>query len=276
MVDIVSNPYVIKGIQSLVLALTVFVLVKVAIFATTRRGGRSSEASFAIKFIAIFLCAMVMVFIWLEGIAPILTALTIVAAALTIVSKELILNFLGSFVIFWRELFTIGDRVQVGESSGDVIDKGLFYFTLLEVGSSGSTGHSTGRLIKVPNSLALTLPVCNATRGAGYVWHEIRIAITRESNWEAAKSILLSAVETYYTQKGVDLNRIKKQFEKRRVFFNKLTPRVYVDVVSGGVEVTARYLCKSRMTRESRDYVVSTFLSEVKQAGVELADQQPS
>jgi small-conductance mechanosensitive channel len=263
-------------LQSLSLALVVLLLATVSIRIANKRDKRSSEAHFAIKYTAICFFGIALVFIWLEGIGPILTALTIVAAALTIVSKELILNFLGSFVIFWRELFAIGDRVQVGDHSGDVIDKGLLYFTLLEVGSAKSTGHSTGRLVKIPNALALTLPVINATRGAGYVWHEIKLSITRTSDWENAKSLLLSAVDRYYKQEKVDLERIKKVFEKKRVFFNKLTPRTYLDVTTNGIGVTVRYLCKSRMTRESQDFIVSTLLQEMGQAGIELAEEQSS
>lgn len=273
MKEILSNPYAIKGLQSLGLALVVFVLMQIAI-SIAIKGKRSTEAHFAIKYSALCFFGIALVFIWLEGFTPILTALTIVAAALTIVSKELILNFMGSFVIFWRELFSIGDRVQLGESSGDVIDKGILYFTLLEVGRADSTGHSTGRLIKIPNALALTLPIINATRGAGYVWHETKIVITRDSDWDNAKKILLAAIEEYYSTERIDLPRIKKDFERKRIVFNKISPRAYLDVTTGGIEITIRYLCKSRMTRESHDYIISYFLNEIKQVNIELADEQ--
>lgn len=270
--EILSNPYAIKGLYSLGLTLMVYILVKLAIRVATKSGKQATETHFAIKYTALCFFGVGLVLIWLDSIGPILTALTIVAAALTIVSKELLLNFIGSFVIFWRELFAIGDRIQVGESSGDVIDKGLLYFTILEVGINDSTGHSTGRLVKVPNSHALTIPVINATRGAGYVWHEFKISLTKDSDWEQAKSILLTAVETYYEQEKIDLQRVKKVFEKKRVFFNKLTPRAYLDVAKGGIQITMRYLCKSRMPRESQDHILTAFLRQIKAAGIELVD----
>ena len=270
-----SDPYAAKAVQSLVLALAVWVLVRIALSVSEKRGKRTSEAPFIIKYAALFFLGIALVFIWLEGVGPVLTALTIVAAALTIVSKELILNFMGSFVIFWRELFAIGDRVQVGASSGDVIDKGLFFFTLLETGQTGLSGHSTGRLIKVPNALVLTLPVINATRGAGYVWNEVGLAVSADSDWEAAKKLLLDAVAAYYADEHVDLVRIKEVFEKKRVFFKKLTPRVYMDVTTGGFLLTLRYLCRSRLTRESRDAIVTRFVRDMEAAGVRLAETQP-
>ncbi|CCH50100.1 mechanosensitive ion channel family protein [Pseudodesulfovibrio piezophilus] len=273
--ELLNNHYFVKALHSIALAVIVYLLAKLAISIATKGGKASSEAHFAIKYSALCFFGISLIFIWLEGIGPVLTALTIVAAALTIVAKELILNFLGSFVIFWRELFAIGDRVQLGDFTGDVIDKGLFYFTLLEVGQKESTGHSTGRLVKVPNAMAVTNPVVNATRGAGYLWNEVRFAITRQSDWEKARATLFKIVDMYYRGESIDLNRVKHIFEKRNIFFRKLTPRAYMSISTGGLCITLRYLCRARMTRESQDFIITNFLLEMKTIGVELADEQP-
>ncbi|WP_419786050.1 mechanosensitive ion channel domain-containing protein [Pseudodesulfovibrio sp.] len=276
MIEWLSNPYVRKGLESLLALAVILILAKGAVSFSAKNGRKAAETPFAIKYAAVFFIALSLVFIWLESLGPIITALTLLATALTLVAKELILNFIGSFVIFWRELFTIGDRVRVGEVSGDVIDKGVLYFTLLETGESGLSGHSTGRLIKVPNALTLTQPVINATRGAGYVWNEIGLAVTRESDREKARTMLIEAVEKYYASQSVDLERIRRIFEQRRVFFKELTPRVYLDVTTRGYLLTLRYLCRSRLARESRDVILTTFINRLPDSGVELADEQPA
>ncbi|MEF2231162.1 MAG: mechanosensitive ion channel domain-containing protein [Pseudodesulfovibrio sp.] len=270
-----TNPYAVKGIESLVALAVVFTATKLAVTISARRGRRAAEAPFAIKYVAVFFSALALVFIWFESIGPVITFLTIIAAALTLVAKELILNFIGSFVIFWRELFAIGDRVRVGDMAGDVIDKGVLYFTLLETGDSGLAGHSTGRLIKVPNALTLTQPVINATRGAGYVWDEISLAVTRDSDRAAARRLLIDAVEKYYRDESVDLDRVRRIFEQHRVFFKELSPRVYLDVTTGGYLLTLRYLCRSRLARESRDVIITRFVEGLPDSGVMLAEIQP-
>jgi len=275
MIEWLSNPYVRKTLESLLALVVVLVLTKAAVSFSAKRGRRAAEAPFAIKYAAVFFLAVTLVFIWLESLGPIITALTLLATALTLVAKELILNFIGSFVIFWRELFTIGDRVRVGDVSGDVIDKGVLYFTVLETGEVGLGGHSTGRLIKVPNSLTLTLPVINATRGAGYVWNEIALSVTRESDRAKARDMLVESVEHYYRDEAVDLERVRRIFEQRRVFFKELTPRVYLDVTTGGYLLTLRYLCRSRLVRESRDAIVTRFVDRLPGSGVDLAELQP-
>src|SRR5256885_6154499 len=37
--------------------------------------------------------------------------------------------------ILWRRPFEVGDRIQIGPHAGDVIDLGLFQFTLNEIGA---------------------------------------------------------------------------------------------------------------------------------------------
>ncbi|WP_319542034.1 mechanosensitive ion channel domain-containing protein [uncultured Pseudodesulfovibrio sp.] len=270
---LLENPFAVKALFSLALAIVVIVLAKIAISIANKREKRISEAPTVIKYIAIAFFGVCLVFIWLEGLGPILTALTIVAAALTIVAKEMIINFLGSFVIFWRQLFAIGDRIQIGDHTGDVIDKGLLYFTLLEVGRSSNTGHSTGRLIKVPNALTLTTPIINATRGAGYIWNEITFSITRESDWQQGKDCLLTIVDAFIKWKSIDLEKIKTKFERNRIYFTKLTPKVYVSVDTHGTQLTLRYICNSRMTRESEDYITIEFLQCLKSKDIELVSQ---
>lgn len=272
--DLLSNQGFVKVLYTLTLALAVLMLARMARTFAARRGKPAAETPHAIQYAAVIMFVIGLVFVWFEGLGPVFAALTIVAAALTIVSKEVILNFLGSFVIFWRELFAIGDRVQVGDNSGDVIAKGILFFTLLESGRGGTTGHSTGRLVKVPNAHVLTMPVINATRGAGYLWNELRLTLTPASDWQRARTILLEAAEAYRESQSMDLDKIRAAFERRSVYFRELTPRLYVTVASGGIRLTLRYLCRSRMVQESEDFITTRFLTHLAPGQMELAAMQ--
>lgn len=128
--------------------------------------------------------------VWFEGIGAALTVLSLIAAALTIIHKELILNLTTWSVILWRSLFGLGDRVQVGTFAGDVVDLGLLYFTLAEVDIVRS-GQHTGRMIKVPNSLVLTQAVLNFTAPFQASWFELPVVLTSDSDWEAGERLLL-------------------------------------------------------------------------------------
>ena len=43
--------------------------------------------------------------------------------------------------------FVVGDRIQIGQHSGDVIDINFFKFTLMEVGHWGEGEQASGRII---------------------------------------------------------------------------------------------------------------------------------
>ena len=101
------------------------------------------------------------------------------------------------------------------------------------------------------------------------------IVVTRTSDWKKGKEHLLSLVKAYYEDEGLDLERIKKVFEKRGIFFNRLTPRAYVDAATGGIRITLRYLCRSRFTRESKDFIFTRFLSDIQSLDIDLAEEQP-
>ena len=83
----------------------------------------------------VFLLGMVLLIrLWFSGVQSILTFLGLISAAITIILKEPILNLFAWVTIIWRELFSVGDRIEIGKYKGDVIDMGFFYFTLMEIG----------------------------------------------------------------------------------------------------------------------------------------------
>ncbi|NIP82375.1 MAG: mechanosensitive ion channel, partial [Gemmatimonadetes bacterium] len=89
----------------------------------------------------------------------------------------------------------VGDRIQIGAHAGDVIDQRIFQFIVLEIGNWVDADQSTGRIIHIPNGLVFREPLANYTRGMQYIWNEIRVLVTFESNWKRAKQILDEIVQ---------------------------------------------------------------------------------
>ena len=187
--------------------------------------------------------------LWFSGIQSILTFLGIVSAGIIIVLKEPLQNLFAWVIIIWRELFSLGDRIEVGDHAGDVIDMGIFYFTLMEIGKWVDADQSTGRLLKIPNGLVLNNAVANYSRGLRYIWHEIPILITGESDWKKAKDLLQKIAE----QHAETLNKAqKKAFRKTTeeyIISPTLTPTVYTSIKEHGILLTVRYLCEPRHRR---------------------------
>jgi len=96
-------------------------------------------------------------------------------------------SFLGWIYILVRAPYRVGDRVKIGDATGDVIDVSYLDTTLWEFGGGDllSTDHPTGRIIKFPNSKVLSSTVYNYSWPVfPYVWNEIKFSVAYESDLE--------------------------------------------------------------------------------------------
>ena len=95
-------------------------------------------------------------------------------------------SFIGWVYILAREPYRVGDRIKIGNATGDVIDVGYFDTTLWEFGGEFlSTDHPSGRVIKFPNSNVLSTPVYNYTWPLfPYIWNEIKFHVAYNSDLE--------------------------------------------------------------------------------------------
>ena len=204
------------------------------------------------SYISFTLISIIIANIWLEGIESIATYLGLVSAGIAIALKEPLTNFTGWLYIIWRSPFDVGDRIELGGQSGDVIDTSLFSFTLMEIGNWVDADDHTGRLIHIPNGLIFTATLANYGKGFKYIWNEIPVLITFESDWKKAKKILTdivvnnSKIETKSAEKKVD--EATKRFMIRKP---NLDPTVITKVEASGVELTLRYLCRPRYRRDT-------------------------
>lgn len=203
-----------------------------------------------IHYITWLLAFIIMFRLWFTGFQSILTFLGIVAAGLTISMKEPIQNFFAWITILWRELFSLGDRIEVNGTIGDVIDMGPFYFTIMEIGNWVRADQSTGRTIKIPNGLVFTYPVANYNRGSQYIWNEISILITGDSEWKKAKEILQEIAEKYSAKAEKTSDQVTNREAEEYILPSKLTPIVYMTIQEKGISLTIRYLCSPHERRD--------------------------
>jgi len=93
-------------------------------------------------------------------------------------------SFLGWIYILVRAPYRVGDRIKIGDATGDVIDVSYLDTTLWEFGGDFlSTDHPSGRVIKFPNSKVLSSTVYNYTWPLfPYVWNEVKFSIAYQSD----------------------------------------------------------------------------------------------
>jgi len=201
--------------------------------------------------------------IWFEGFQAVATFFGLLSAGLAIALKDPLVNLAGWAFILWRKPFEVGDRIQIGETSGDVIDIRIFQFSLMEIGNWVDADQSTGRIVHIPNEKVFTEVQANYSKGFEHIWNEIPVLVTFESNWKKAKEILGNIVNKNAEQLSTGAEeKIKAASKKFMIFYTKLTPIVYTSVRDSGVLLTLRYLCDPKKRRASEQAMWENILSE--------------
>lgn len=211
--------------------------------------------------------------IWLEGIASLTTFLGLASAGVAIAMHDTIANIAGWFFIISRKPFRVGDRIQIGDTAGDVIDIRIFQFSVVEIGNWVGADQSTGRIVHVPNSKVLRDSLANYHIGFEYIWHEIPVLVTFESNWRKAKELLeeIARRNVEHFSEGAQ-QQMRRAAERYFISYGALTPIVYTTVKDSGVLLTIRYLVNPRERRSSEQQIWEATLDAFAEAGdVDLA-----
>jgi len=211
--------------------------------------------------------------IWFQGFKQVGTYLGILSAGIAIALKDPLTDLAGWLFILFRRPLTVGDRIQIGEQHGDVIDIRLFMFTILEIGNWVHADQSTGRIVHIPNGHIFTLPLANYSKGFQFIWNEVPVLVTFESNWKKAKSILLEIGKRHAEHlSGSAEQKLRKVSQKYMIFYKNLTPTVYTSVQDSGVLLTIRYLCEPRKRRGTEQAVWEDILDAfVKETDIDFA-----
>lgn len=169
------------------------------------------------------------IFLWGETIQGFAISVFAIAFALVFSVKELCMSFNGSVVRFRGKLFDIGDRIEVGEVRGDVIDTTLLSTTVEEVGRGASNHLYTGRRISFSNSIFLSQPVINESFLENYTMIRMEIPLKLEADWKGGKRLLLKIAGEEMAPYLEQARHRMSQMERRRgMQLPSVEPRVTI------------------------------------------------
>ncbi|MFC1799661.1 mechanosensitive ion channel family protein [Candidatus Eisenbacteria bacterium] len=214
-------------------------------------------------YILFFTGAIAIVRVWFGDFQQATTYLGLLSAGIAIALRDPIVNLAGWVFIALRRPFAVGDRIQIGQHSGDVIDLRVFQFTILEIGNWVAADQSTGRIIHIPNGKIFSEPLANYGKGFDYIWNEIPVLITFESDWKKAKDIL-QHIATKHSESLSEAatQKVTTSAQKFMIFYSVLTPTVYTSVKESGVLLTIRHLCEPRRRRTKSEAIWEDILEQ--------------
>lgn len=192
-----------------------------------------------------FAISLIVVFdLWFKGFNNVLTLFGLIAAGIAFALKEPIVNLFGWVYIVWRGPIKTGDRIEIDNHYGDVIEITPFHFDLFEIRNWIDGDLYTGRIVSIPNAKVFNYANFNYSAGYKSIWNETKVRITFESDWKKAKEILLEAAKANSNYQDTvatfEAHRTLRSHEIDNVEFE---PTVFTRIVENGVELRVRYFC---------------------------------
>ena len=212
--------------------------------------------------------------IWSQYLDRVITIITFVSAALTLSLREIIFNFVAGIYIKIKKPFTIEDRIEIENVIGDVININSVSFEILEVNDRENGEQSTGRIISFPNSYAINYPIKNFVKEFKYVWNEINVKISLDSDVKKTKNILYKIVNNNEIIKNIpkkmekEMNTISLDY---RIYFNKLKPIIYTNIIDNHIELSVRFLVHPKKIRLVENDIWLKIIDSYQKGEINLA-----
>jgi small-conductance mechanosensitive channel len=237
---------IVKGVLSLVaLALTLIAnRILRGLLRARFRDTPHAHTVFMLVRNAVFLVGTsIILLIWLGFGSNFTVAMGILGAGIAFASQETIGSFAGYLNIVTGNLYRIGDRVRIGDVTGDVLDISMLRTTVMEIGEWIKAEQYTGRVVTIANRSVFSDPVFNYTQNWPYIWDEITIPVTYDSNWRRASEIMLEHAESYTNHVQPQAEASLREFMARYpVRESSVAPRLYTVMTDNWIEMTLRYV----------------------------------
>lgn len=224
--------------------------------------------------------------IWFDQPGRLATGLGLFSAGLAFALQQVVTSLAGYLLILRGDIFTVGDRLDMGGVRGDVIGLGFLRTTIMEMGAPpGDTDSSsvnapswvaarqyTGRIVTVSNSTIFDQPVFNYTRDFPYLWEELHLPIPYDVDRDRAEAILLEAAHRY----SVDVDTVRSEAldtMRRRYFMpsTDLDPAVFYQLTDNWLLLTVRFAVPSRGIRKIKSDMSRDILTALDEAGIGIA-----
>lgn len=226
-----------------------------------------------INFILVVLIVLVLLFSYTDNVTYLVTILGFASAGIAIALKDWFMSLFGWLVIITSSSISVGDRIRVlrdgNEVVGDVLDISPFRITIREDVTlvTYTSNRRAGRVFFIPNNYIFTDLISNYTHaGLKTVWDGIDIAITFDSNYKKAAS-LVKEIAKHHSKGYAELThkQLKEFKEKYSLKSSGVEPRVFTFIEPYGMKISVWYLTNSYATLALRSTICGEIIDAFKE-----------
>jgi small-conductance mechanosensitive channel len=193
----------------------------------------------------------------------------LLTAGVAVAMQSVLVSIVGYFFLIGKYGIRVGDRVQIGTVSGEVIDLGLVRMHLMELSSQGPLG-ATGRVVAFANSIVFQASggLFKQISGVNFAWHETTLALPPAADYAALKEKLLAAVNDVVKQYHDEIVRQTREIQKTTssnvAAVASASPQVQLHFSPAGVEAVVRYPVELQHAAEIDEKVSEAMLKAIK------------
>src|ERR1700735_4958529 len=232
-----------------------------------RRFGRANARYKVRKFVVFSGYLSILLFLGIlfeDRLGRLSFAIGIAGAGVAVALQDVVAAIAGAFSIGFSKLYAVGDRVQIGDTRGDVIDVGLLRTALLETGNWVSGDLYTGRIVRIPNSAVLKGIVFNYSQGFRFIWDEIKVLFATSSDCQFAREMLLrvakEAIGEYLLKAETSWKAMSDNYRSANP---PLEPTVALVVNAGSLEFTVSYVVDYTKRTAMQDQLFTKIVDEI-------------
>jgi len=217
------------------------------------------------KFVLWFLIAIILAFAFASRLGSVVTFAGLITAGVAVALQSVILSIVGYFFLIGKYGIRIGDRVQIGGVTGEVVDVGLVRLHLMELG--GGDYVPTGRIVAFSDSIVFQ-PAAGLFKqipGTNFLWHEITLALSPDTDYSSAKERLLMVVQAALADYREDLERQYRALQTN-LFSTPASgfgPKAQLRFTPSAVEVVIRFPVNRQQASEIDERVTGELMKNL-------------
>jgi small-conductance mechanosensitive channel len=139
----------------------------------------------------------------------------LITAGLAITMQSVLVSIVGYFFLIGKYGIRVGDRVQIGTVTGEVIEMGLVRLHLMELSGEGPMA-PTGRVVAFANSIIFQSSggLFKQIPGVNLAWHEVTFNLPTGADYGALKDEMVQAVTRVIADYHEDIVRQTREIQK--------------------------------------------------------------
>jgi small-conductance mechanosensitive channel len=139
----------------------------------------------------------------------------LITAGLAVAMQSVLVSIVGYFFLIGKYGIRVGDRVQIGTVTGEVIEMGLVRLHLMELSGEGPVA-PTGRVVAFANSIIFQSSggLFKQIAGVNLAWHEVTFGLPSGADYGALKDKMLEAVTRVIEDYREDIVRQTREIQK--------------------------------------------------------------